>query len=227
MVLWMSVHLMDVLMIALVFRYAPLEALHAGAAGFTLLYRCLNAVFAMPWQWQGVLYILMGLHVWLSLSWFDWMLRSVQHAPARTEKVVEFVRLCTCTLTSFLGVQGVYWVCYACIGLYVAMTCQYSFTPSKGSPSPSWPFGSLSNSEPWAASPRAKTCLHQTPRHRCFLIFNYFFSPFPSFCSSRTPCKLKKKFQTCDGQQVGRSRPDPPGTSSNDRLCTSAAPAEG
>ena len=147
MVRWMSVHLMDVLMIALVFRYAPLEALHAGAAGFTLLYRCLNAVFAMPWQWQGVLYILMGLHVWLSLSWFDWMLRSVQHAPARTEKVVEFVRLCTCTLASFLGVQGVYWVCYACIGLYVAMTCQYSFTPSKGSPSPSWPFGSLSNSE--------------------------------------------------------------------------------
>ena len=149
MVLWMSVHLVDVLMIALVFRHAPLEALHVGAAGFTLMYWCLNAVFAMPWQWQGVLYILMGLHVWLSLSWFDWMLRSVQHAPARTEKVVEFVRLCTCTLASFLGVQGVYWVCYACIGLYVAMTCQYSFTPSKGSPSPSWPFGSLSNSEPW------------------------------------------------------------------------------
>ena len=168
MVLWMSVHLMDVLMIALVFRHAPLEALYAVAAGFTLMYWCLNAVFAMPWQWQGVLYILMGLHVWLSLSWFAWMLRSVQHAPARTEKVVEFVRLCTCTLASFLGVQGVYWVCYACIGLYVAMTCQYSFTPSKGSPSPSWPFGSLSNSEPWAASPRAKTRLHQTPRHRCW-----------------------------------------------------------
>ena len=48
MVRWMSFHLIDVLMIALVFRHAPLEALYAVAAGFTLMYWCLNAVFAMP-----------------------------------------------------------------------------------------------------------------------------------------------------------------------------------